>query len=137
MIAISVSQFNQEVSAGLLAGCQAAMLASGISEHDLDVTRVPGAFELPAAALRLSQRPSVQAVITLGAIIRGETDHYQYISEAVTRGLMHVTLRSAVPILFGVLTCQNLELARARSEPTGSRNKGYEVGMAAVAMIEQ
>ncbi len=135
MITIAVSEFNAEVSTGLLAGCQAALLESGIPEYDLDVTRVPGVFELPAAALRLSQQPGVQAVITLGAVIRGETDHYHYISEAVTRGLMHVTLRTAVPVLFGVLTCQNMELARARSEPTGRRNKGYEVGIAAVAMM--
>ena len=135
MIAIAVSEFNAEVSAGLLTGCQAALMESGIPEYDLDVTRVPGVFELPAAASRLSQQPGVQAVITLGAVIRGETDHYHYISEAVTRGLMQVTLRSPVPVLFGVLTCQNVELARARSEPTGRRNKGYEVGMAAVTMI--
>jgi 6,7-dimethyl-8-ribityllumazine synthase len=135
MIAIAVSEFNTDVCAGLLAGCWAALLESGISEHDIDVTRIPGAFELPAAAARLSEQPGVQAVITLGAVIRGETDHYHYISEAVTRGLMQVTLRSPVPVLFGVLTCQNVELARARSEPTGRRNKGYEVGMAAVSMI--
>lgn len=135
MIAIVVSEFNAEVSTGLLTACQAALIESGIPEHDLHVTRVPGVFELPAAASRLSQQPDVQAVITLGAVIRGETDHYQYISEAVTGGLMQVTLCSAVPVLFGVLTCQNMKLARARSEPTGHRNKGYEVGMAAVAML--
>ena len=137
MIAIAMSEFNAEVSAGLLAGCRAALLEGGIAENDIDVTRLPGAFELPAAAARLSEQPGVQAVITLGAVIRGETDHYHYISEAVTRGLMQVTLRSSVPVLLGVLTCQNMELARARSELTGRRNKGYEVGMAAVAMMVQ
>ncbi len=135
MIAIAVSEFNGEISGGLLAGCRAALLESGIPESDIDVTRLPGAFELPAAAARLSQQPGVQAVITLGVVIRGETDHYHYISEAVTHGLMQVTLRSPVPVLFGVLTCQNVELARARSESIGPRNKGYDVGMAAVAMI--
>ena len=135
MIAIAMSEFNAEVSAGLLAGCRAALLESGIAEHDIDVTRLPGAFELPAAAARLSEQPGVQAVITLGAVIRGETDHYHYLSEAVTRGLIQVTLRSSVPVLLGVLTCQNMKLARARSEPVGPRNKGYEVGMAAVAML--
>ncbi len=135
MIAIAVSEFNTEISSGLLAGCRAALLESGIPERDIDVTRLPGAFELPAAAARLCEQPDVQAVITLGAVIRGETDHYHYISEAVIHGLMQVTLRSPVPVLFGVLTCQTVELARARSESTGPRNKGYEIGATAVAMI--
>ena len=135
MIAIAVSDFHQEVSAGLLAGCKGALVESGIPDCELDVRRVPGVFELPATALQLSQHPGVQAVITLGAVVRGETDHYHYISEAVTSGLMQVTLRSAVPIIFGVLTCHNMEQARARSESNGCRNKGYEVGMAAVEMM--
>ena len=135
MIAIAVSEFNVEVSSGLLAGCRSALLERRIAEQDIEVTWLPGAFELPAAAARLSLRPGVRAVITLGAIIRGETDHYHYISEAVTRGLMQVTIDSPVPVLFGVLTCQNVELARARSVPNGDSNKGYEVGLAAVAMM--
>jgi len=135
MIAIAVSEFNTEVSSGLLAGCRSALLENRITEQDIEVTWLPGVFELPAAAARLSLRPEVRAVVTLGAVIRGETDHYHYISEAVTRGLMQVTLSSPVPVLFGVLTCQNVELARARSEPNGASNKGYEVGIAAVAMM--
>ena len=135
MIAIAVSEFNAEVSSGLLAGCRSALLESRIAEQDIEVIWLPGAFELPAAAARLSLRPGVRAVITLGAIIRGETDHYHYISEAVTRGLMQVTIDSPVPVLFGVLTCQNVELARARSVLNGDSNKGYEVGLAAVAMM--
>ena len=77
----------------------------------------------------------MRAVITLGAVIRGETDHYHFISTAVASGIMQVTLESTVPVFFGVLTCQDSDLARARSEPGKGRNKGYEIGVAAARLI--
>ena len=136
-IAIALSEFNSKVSEGLLSGCNQALLDKGVHKRNIIILRVPGAFELPAAAARLSKYEGIDGVITLGAIIKGETDHYHYISQAVTQGLMQVTLQSAVPVMFGVLTCPTIELAIARAKPQGRYNKGYEVGIAAMDMLNQ
>ena len=136
-IAIALSEFNNEVSEGLLSGCNQALLDKGLNGRNISVLRVPGAFELPAAAAKLAQYEDIDGVIALGAVIRGETDHYHYISQAVTQGLMQVTLHSTVPVMFGVLTCPTVELAIARSEPQSRNNKGYEVGIATMEMLNQ
>ena len=136
-IAIALSEFNNEVSEGLLSGCNQALLDKGLNGRNISVLRVPGAFELPAAAAKLAQYEDIDGVIALGAVIRGETDHYHYISQAVAQGLMQVTLHSTVPVMFGVLTCPTLELAIARSEPQSRNNKGYEVGIATMEMLRQ
>ncbi len=136
-IAIALSEFNNEVSEGLLSGCNQALLDKGVNGRNISVLRVPGAFELPAAAAKLAQYEDIDGVIALGAVIRGETDHYHYISQAVAQGLMQVTLHSTVPVMFGVLTCPTVELAIARSEPQSRNNKGYEVGIATMEMLRQ
>ncbi len=136
-IAIALSEFNNEVSEGLLSGCKKALLDKGVNGRNISVLRVPGAFELPAAAAKLAQYKDIDGVIALGAVIRGETDHYHYISQAVSQGLMQVTLHSTVPVMFGVLTCPTVELAIARSEPQSRNNKGYEVGIATMEMLKQ
>ena len=136
-IAIALSEFNNEVSEGLLSGCNQALVDKGVNGRNISVLRVPGAFELPAAAATLAQHKDIDGVIALGAVIRGETDHYHYISQAVTQGLMQVTLHSTVPVMFGVLTCPTVELAIARSEPQSRNNKGYEVGIATMEMLNQ
>ena len=136
-IAIALSEFNNEVSEGLLSGCNQALVDKGVNGRNISVLRVPGAFELPAAAATLAQHKDIDGVIALGAVIRGETDHYHYISQAVSQGLMQVTLHSTVPVMFGVLTCPTLELAIARSEPQSRNNKGYEVGIATMEMLKQ
>ena len=136
-IAIALSEFNHEVSEGLLSGCNQALLDKGVNDRSISVLRVPGAFELPAAAAKLAQYEDIDGVVALGAVIKGETDHYHYISQAVTNGLMQVTLHSTVPVMFGVLTCQTVELAIARSEPQSRNNKGYEVGIATMEMLGQ
>ena len=136
-IAIALSEFNNEVSEGLLSGCNQALLDKGVNGRNISVLRVPGAFELPAAAAKLAQYEDIDGVIALGAVIRGETDHYHYISQAVAQGLMQVTLHSTVPVMFGVLTCPTVELAIARSEPQSRNNKGYEVGIATMEMLKQ
>ena len=136
-IAIALSEFNNEVSEGLLSGCNQALLDKGLNGRNISVLRVPGAFELPAAAAKLAQYEDIDGVIALGAVIRGETDHYHYISQAVSQGLMQVTLHSTVPVMFGVLTCPTVELAIARSEPQSRNNKGYEVGIATMEMLKQ
>ena len=136
-IAIALSEFNNEVSEGLLSGCNQALLDKGVNGRNISVLRVPGAFELPAAAAKLAQYEDIDGVIALGAVIRGETDHYHYISQAVAQGLMQVTLHSTVPVMFGVLTCPTVELAIARAEPQSRNNKGYEVGIATMEMLNQ
>ena len=136
-IAIALSEFNNEISEGLLSGCKKALLDKGVNGRNISVLRVPGAFELPAAAAKLAQYKDIDGVIALGAVIRGETDHYHYISQAVAQGLMQVTLHSTVPVMFGVLTCPTVELAIARSEPQSRNNKGYEVGIATMEMLNQ
>ena len=136
-IAIALSEFIPKVSEGLLSGCNQALLDKGVHKRNITILRVPGSFELPAATARLSKHEGVDTVIALGAVVRGETDHYHYISQAVTQGLMQVALQSSVPVMFGVLTCPTMELAIARSEPQGRHNKGYEVGIAAMDMLNQ
>ena len=139
MIAIVCSEFNSRVTDGLLEGCLVALNKNGVSSEKVDIHKVPGAFELPGKVKLLTRGDtSYDAIITLGCVIKGETDHYHYISQAVTNGIMSLTIAvdSDYPkIIFGVLTCQNKELAIARSDSNMDKNKGYEAGKAALKMI--
>ena len=130
MIAVITSEFNKEIVNGLLYGCK-----KSLKGHDLDIIKVPGAFELPSTAQQCVDSNKYLAVITLGCIIRGETDHYDYICQAVSNGIMDVSIESNIPVLFGVLTCQNSELAFERSRDNDF-NKGFEVGNAAKKLLE-
>ena len=135
MIGIVVSIFNKPITDGLLEGCIKSLNENGLKEENINVVYVPGAFELPAKVKKLTENNSYDCIIALGCIIKGETDHYHYISQAVTEGIMSVTLEKTSPhIIFGVLTCQNKELAYARSS-NNEKNKGYEAGMAAIHQI--
>jgi len=148
MIAIIKSEFNKEIVDGLLEGCKRALDTKEVKlkfreSKVFEVITVPGAFELPAAAKSCLSNHNIggsyfsskyKAIITLGCVIKGETDHYDYICQAVTQGIMDVSIQSQVPILFGVLTCQNAELAFERSRDNDS-NKGYEVGLAALELL--
>ena len=135
MIGIVVSVFNKPITDGLLEGCIKSLNENGLKEENINVVYVPGAFELPAKVKKLTERNSYDCIIALGCIIKGETDHYHYISQAVTNGIMSVTLEKAIPhIIFGILTCQNKELAYARSGDN-EKNKGYEAGKAAFHLI--
>lgn len=140
MIAIVLSEFNQEVTNGLLNGCLASLKTGGFNDENVDVHKVPGAFELPAKVkfLASSEKKDYKAIIALGCVIKGETDHYHYISQAVTNGIMALTLdlnKKDTKIIFGVLTCQNKGLALARSSTDMQKNKGYEAGLAAIEQI--
>ena len=139
MIAIVCSEFNSEVTDGLLEGCLVALNEDGVSSEKIDIHKVPGAFELPGKVKLLTRGDtSYDAIITLGCVIKGETDHYHYISQAVTDSIMSLTIEldSDYPkIIFGVLTCQSKELAIARSDSNMDKNKGYEAGKAALKMI--
>ena len=134
MIAIVVSIFNKTITDGLLDGCIKSLTENGVQKNKIKIVYVPGAFELPSKVQQLTKNNNLNCIIALGCIIKVETDHYHYISEAVTNGIMSVTLKKTEDsphVIFGVLTCQNRELAYARSSDN-DKNKGYEAGQAAI-----
>jgi len=133
-IALLRSAFNAAVVDGLVAGARGALSESGAREDALEVVTVPGAFELPAAALAAARSGRFDAVVALGAVIRGETDHYEHISREAAAGLSRVALDTGVPVGFGVLTCETEDQALARSAK-GDGNKGAEAARAALAMV--
>jgi 6,7-dimethyl-8-ribityllumazine synthase len=133
-IAIAVARFNAPVTGQLLQGCRNALLEAGLHDDDLRVVHVPGAWELPLACRRLAASGDYEAVIALGAVIRGETAHFELISAECTRGLMQVSLETELPVAFGVITPENAEQARDRADPA-RRNKGREAALAALEMI--
>ena len=130
---IVVSRFNDFITSNLLVGTLEGFKESGVDKADLKILKVPGAFEIPQAAKRLCSTGSIDAVVCLGAVIRGETSHFDYICAEASRGIGQVGLEFNIPVLFGVLTTENLEQAIARSG-SGSSNKGRETALAAVEM---
>ena len=128
-----VSRFNDFITSNLLTGSLDVFSQCGIDEADLKVLKVPGAFELPQAARKLCSTGNFDAVVCLGAVIRGETSHFDYICAEVSRGVGQVGLEFNIPVLFGVLTTENLEQAVSRSG-SGSSNKGRETALAAIEM---
>jgi 6,7-dimethyl-8-ribityllumazine synthase len=133
-IAVLHAAFNQEVVAGLLRGALAALKEMGAAERDIQTIQVPGAFELPLAARAAAHYGRFDAVVALGAVIRGETDHYLHIAREVSAGLATVARESLVPVGFGVLTVDEETQAKARSR-AGPDNKGAEAARAAVNMV--
>lgn len=134
-IALVVARFNEEITAKLLAGALRTLAAHGVPDGNITVVHVPGAVEIPLAAQRIAIGASQpHAVIALGAVIRGETSHYDYVCKAVTDGVMDVMLGTAVPVAFGVLTCDTDAQAEARCGP-GPDNKGSEAAVVALEMI--
>jgi 6,7-dimethyl-8-ribityllumazine synthase len=134
-VAIVVSRYNDMVTGRLLDGAVAALLAAGVADDAIDVAWTPGAFEIPLVADRLARGGRHAAVICLGAVIRGETTHDQHINRAVSLQLAESAVRSGVPVLFGVLTCDTLEQAIHRSGGNVG-NKGAECATAALEMID-
>ncbi|MBM14929.1 MAG: 6,7-dimethyl-8-ribityllumazine synthase [Nitrospina sp.] len=132
-VGVVVSRFNEFITGNLLTGALEVLDQCGVEEGDLKVIKVPGAFELPQAAKKLCSIGSFDAVICLGAVIRGDTSHFDYICAETSRGIGQVGLEFNVPVLFGVLTTENVDQAVARSE-VGLSNKGREAAMAAIEM---
>ncbi len=130
---VVVSRFNDFITSNLLTGALDVFSQYGADEDDLKVLKVPGAFELPQAAKKLCSTGNFDAIVCLGAVIRGETSHFDYICAEASRGVGQVGLEFNVPVLFGVLTTENLEQAAARSG-SGSSNKGRETALAAIEM---
>ena len=132
-IAIAVSRFNTLITERLLAGALEAVCELGVPDDRIEVAWVPGSFELPFSAQRFADIGSYDAVICLGCVIKGETDHNEYINHATALSLEEVGRSTGVPALFGVVTVNNLEQALARADE-GTTNKGYEVATGAVVM---
>jgi 6,7-dimethyl-8-ribityllumazine synthase len=132
--AIVVSRFNDFVSQRLLDGALDALKRHGASDDQISIVRVPGAFEIPATAKRLSANSQFDCVICLGAVIRGSTPHFEYISSQVARGIATIALEGRIPIAFGVITCDTLEQAIERAGAK-SGNKGWDAAMSAMEMV--
>ena len=130
--AIAAGRFNQEIVDRLLEGALSALEATGTPRDGVKVLRVPGAFELPLAAQRLAQH--CDAIIALGCVIRGETPHFEYVSQAAAQGLERVSLDSGIPVGFGVLTTENVAQAQARAGGEAG-NRGYDAAIAAIEML--
>lgn len=132
--AIVVSRFNDFVTKPLLEGAIESLEQNGVAADAIDVAWVPGAFEIPLVARRLAEGGKHVAVICLGAVIRGETSHHEYINQQAAAGIMQAGLSSGVPVLFGVLTCETLEQALDRAGGKAG-NKGSEAARAALEMV--
>ncbi|MDT8439238.1 MAG: 6,7-dimethyl-8-ribityllumazine synthase [Wenzhouxiangellaceae bacterium] len=132
-IGIAVARFNAEITEMLLAGCYKALLDAGVADDDIELVRVPGAWELPLACRTLIETGRFDAVIALGAVVRGETAHFEFISSECASGLQTLGLDSGVPVAFGVLTPENGDQARYRADPARG-NKGREAALAALEM---
>jgi 6,7-dimethyl-8-ribityllumazine synthase len=132
-VAVVVSKYNDFVTDRLQAGALAALDAAGVAEADITVVRVPGAFEIPAAAQHVAASTRFDAVVCLGCLIRGATPHFEYISSAVSHGLTAAAAATGVPMAFGVLTTNSVEEAIERAGE-GKSNKGWEAAAAAVEM---
>ena len=133
-IGIVVSKFNEPITSRLQAGAEEALRQLGTPSAQIQLVRVPGAFELPLAAKALARSQQVDAVICLGAVIRGETAHFEYISEYASQGIGNVALETGIPVIFGVLTTNTVEQAMERSEAS-ERNKGAEAARTAIEMV--
>lgn len=132
-IAVVASRYNDDVVARLLEGALECLQRHGANMDEVDVVRVPGAFEIPAAAAELAVHGAYDAVVTVGALIRGETAHFDLISTQVTMQISRVSIETGVPVSFGVITCDTMEQALQRSGPK-SGNKGWESALAAIEM---
>ena len=132
--ALLVSRFNGFIVESLLGGAVDTLLRHGADEKDLQIVRVPGAFEMPLAAQRLAASKAYDAIIAIGAVIRGGTPHFEYVAGECTKGLAAVSLQYNVPVAFGVLTVDSIEQAIERAG-TKAGNKGAEAALSAIEMV--
>jgi 6,7-dimethyl-8-ribityllumazine synthase len=133
-IALVVARFNDFISHRLLEAALDCLRRHGVAEKDMTVARVPGAFEIPVAARRLALSRKFDAVVCIGCVIRGETSHYQQVCAEVARGIASVALEAGLPVIFGVLTTENLHQAIERAGAKGG-NKGWDAALAAIEMV--
>lgn len=131
--ALVISRFNEFISKKLLEGAQDALLRHGVNEEDIEIAWVPGSFEIPLVAKKLAQTRKYDAVICLGAVIRGGTPHFEYIAAEVTKGIAKVSLDTELPVVYGIITAENLEQAIERAG-TKVGNKGFDAAVEAIEM---
>lgn len=133
-IAIVVTRFNEFITSKLLAGAMDALKRHEVLEDAIEIVWVPGAFEIPLIASKLAKSEKYDAIICLGAVIRGATTHYDYVCSEVSKGIASVSLKTGVPVMFGILTTENIEQAIERAG-TKAGNKGYDCAIGAIEMI--
>ncbi|MBS6642108.1 MAG: 6,7-dimethyl-8-ribityllumazine synthase [Clostridiaceae bacterium] len=133
-VGIAASRFNEFITSKLLAGAVDGLKRHNVEEDQIEVAWVPGAFEIPLIASKMAQSGKYDAVICLGAVIRGNTSHYEYVCSEVSKGIAAVSLNSQVPVMFGVLTTETIEQAIERSG-TKAGNKGFECALGAIEMV--
>lgn len=130
---IVVGRFNEFIGGKLLEGAKDALIRHGASQQDIDITWAPGAFEIPLIAKKIAHSKRYDAVICLGAVIRGNTPHFDYVASEVSKGIAQVSLDSEVPVIFGVLTTESIEQAIERAG-TKAGNKGFDAAVTAIEM---
>jgi len=133
--AVAASRFNDFISSRLIDGAVDALTRAGADEKDIQLFKVPGAFELPITAKKLAKSGRYDAVICVGAVIRGATPHFEYVSSEVSKGIASVGLETEIPVSFGVLTTDTIEQAIERAG-TKAGNKGWDAAMAAIEMVD-
>lgn len=133
-VGIVVARFNEFIGSKLLGGAIDGLKRHDVNEEDIDVAWVPGAFEIPLIAAKMAKLGKYDAIICLGAVIRGSTTHYDYVCSEVSKGVAHVSLQSEIPVIFGVLTTENIEQAIERAG-TKAGNKGYDCALTAIEMV--
>lgn len=133
-VGIVAARFNEFITSKLLGGAMDGLVRHGVSEEDVQIAWVPGAFEIPLIAGKMAKSGKYDAVICLGAVIRGSTSHYDYVCAEVSKGIAHVSLESDIPVMFGVLTTDTIEQAIERAG-TKAGNKGYDAACSAIEMI--
>lgn len=133
-VGIVAARFNEFITSKLLSGALDGLKRHGVSEDNTDVAWVPGAFEIPLIASKMAKCGKYDAVICLGAVIRGSTSHYDYVCNEVSKGIAQVALASGIPVMFGVLTTENIEQAIERAG-TKAGNKGFECAEGAIEMV--
>ena len=133
-VAIVAARFNEFVVSKLIGGAEDGLIRHGVREDDITLCWVPGAFEIPLVAKKLAKSGNYDAVICLGCVIRGETSHYDYVCNEVSKGIAQVSLESEIPVMFGILTTENIEQAIERAG-TKAGNKGYDCALGAIEMV--
>jgi 6,7-dimethyl-8-ribityllumazine synthase len=131
--AIVVARFNEYITSMMVDGCENTLNRHGVKPEQIDVVRVPGSFEIPVAARAIAKKRSADAIICLGCVIRGETPHFDHVCRETARGIAEVGRRTGIPVIFGILTCDNLEQAIERAG-TKMGNAGRNAALAAIEM---
>ena len=133
-VGIVAGRFNEFITSKLVGGAMDGLLRHDVKDEDVDIAWVPGAFGIPLVASKMAKSGKYDAVICLGAVIRGDTTHYDYVCNEVSKGIATVSLESGISVMFGVLTTENIEQAIARAGSKGG-NKGYDCALGAVEMV--